>query len=206
MSHFYDNEIAVIVQQMLSNPAVGRKRLREELHRIAQEVAEEFQGKSPLFVPVHKGASRFMADLEQYFPQWFTRYDVEPVRVSSYRNETEPGLLNFDSQHLTAERLRGRQVCIVDDILQTGATLEAVTSYVSEHSIESLRAAILIRKECDQRDPNLHVRFLGFDLPDRFYVGYGMDFANLFRTLNQICVLRGPQKERIKQMLPQTVS
>lgn len=135
-------------------------------------------------VPALSGAMMFCADLVRRLPISMT---IEPVTVSSYPGATtEPRPPTLLSEAPT--NLKGRHVVIVDDILDTGATLSLLRNRINEQAPASLRICVLLRKE-RQRDERIDTDLVGFDIPDVFVIGYGLDYDGRHRNLPDIRIL-----------------
>ncbi|QDU21616.1 hypoxanthine phosphoribosyltransferase [Urbifossiella limnaea] len=162
--------------------------IRERIDRMAAEIGAAYHDGRPVtVVGILTGCLVFMADL-------IRRIDL-PVRVafitaSSYRGEaTTPGKLLIRDELLPD--IRGRHVLLLDDILDTGKTLTRVVAHLLDRGAETVKAGVLLRKVGRQEVP-FDPDFVGFTIPDRFVVGYGLDFNDEHRHLPYIGVLDGP--------------
>ncbi len=152
--------------------------------RLAGEIAGEYRSRNPVLLVILKGSFIFAADLVRRldFP-----LEVEFIRASSYGGGTvTSGRVRVDCTPRTS--LRGRHVLVVEDIVDTGLTTSFVMDYVRRRRPASLRLCALLDKPARRRVP-LPVDYLGFSVPDRFLVGYGLDFDERYRNLPDICVL-----------------
>jgi hypoxanthine phosphoribosyltransferase len=139
----------------------------------------------PLLVAVLKGAFVFMADLTRHLEM---RHEVDFMEVSSYGTGTESSgvvriLLDLE------QNIEGRHVLIVEDIIDSGRTLEYITRNLQTREPASLRVCALLSKP-SRREVDVSVDFVGFEVPDEFVVGYGLDYAEEYRNLPFIGVLK----------------
>ncbi|TVQ61057.1 MAG: hypoxanthine phosphoribosyltransferase [Phycisphaerales bacterium] len=139
-----------------------------------------------VLIPVMLGAIVFAADLIRAMP---LRMSIKPLVASSYAGATtrSSGMVHTGD---IPEGLEGRHVVIVDDILDTGRTLAVIRDRVLEQNPASLRICVLLRK-LKPRDAEVEAHYAGFDIPDEFVVGYGLDYDGLMRNLPDIVVLDG---------------
>jgi len=139
-----------------------------------------------VMIPVLAGSIIFYADLVRRLP---VALATELVSVSSYRGATTESL-GAALVGALPENLAGRHVVIVDDILDSGRTLGLLRSAIAEQQPASLRICVLLRKE-RPRDVAVEVDLVGFDIPDLFVVGYGLDYDGHYRNLPDIRMLDG---------------
>lgn len=167
---------------LLRDDAIKR-RVRELAAQIGTLYENEPSGLT--IVPILSGSIIFLADLIREIPM--PRIRIALVQVSSYRDQTAPGeahtLIN-----LTGD-IRGRHVLVVDDILDSGGTLRRVQALLREHEPASIRTVVLLRKP-SKAPTDVRSDFVGFDIDDLFVVGYGLDYAGLYRNYPHIGVLR----------------
>ena len=161
----------------------------EELHaRIAEmgeTLYEQFQNKNPLFLSVLKGSFVFMADLVRACQ---VKSDVEFIAVSSYQNATvSSGRVQIT--HDLQQDITGREIVIVEDILDSGNTLAFLKSYLMAKGAKSISIVTLLDKP-SRREKAVEADLSGFVVPDEFVVGYGLDYAQLYRNLPYIGVLK----------------
>ncbi|HEY2783542.1 MAG TPA: hypoxanthine phosphoribosyltransferase [Fimbriiglobus sp.] len=169
---------------------IPANRIAERVEELAGEIARTYAGQPVTVLGVLTGSVVFLADL-------IRRIDgtvrIGFLKASSYRGETTtPGTLELDVQLLPD--VAGHHVLILDDILDTGNTIVRVVNYLKGRGAESVRTCMLLRKVGRQVVP-FTPDFVGFEIPDRFVVGYGLDYNDHYRHLPFIGVLPGPVAE-----------
>lgn len=167
------------------------EQIRDGVERLAEEVRAHYGGEPLTVVSVLTGSLVLTADLIRRLEMPLR---VAVVQSRSYRGTaTTPGELSIATDGLPD--LRGRHVLVVDDIFDTGHTLEALADELNRRGPASLRSAVLLRKEGRQQVSSVpdHV---AFTIPDRFVVGYGLDYDDLHRNLPYIAALDDAELER----------
>lgn len=165
-------------------PLLTTEQIQHRLTELAQEIAPVFRDRPLTIVGVLTGSLMFIADLVR-------RLDM-PLRIgliqaSSYRGKTtRPGELHIEPGILAD--VRGRHVLLLDDILDTGQTLGHLVQHLHDQGAVSVKVGVLLRKIGRQVHP-VHIDFIGFDIPDEFVVGYGLDFNDEYRQLPYIAAL-----------------
>jgi hypoxanthine phosphoribosyltransferase len=163
--------------KILINEDTIKKRVAE----IAKLISTEFNGQPITVVGVLTGCLIFLSDLVR---QLNIPVRICFVRASSYRGEaTVPGDLKIDSSMLPD--IQGRNILLVDDILDSGNTLSKLTKYLKEKGCKGIRTAVLLRKIGRQEHP-IEPDYCGFEIPDKFVVGYGLDHNDEYRNLPYI--------------------
>ncbi len=154
------------------------------LDELACEITEDYRGKDVTVVAILNGSFIFMADLLRRVP---IHLQVDCLSVSSYRGTKSTGRVNFRQTQIADTR--GRHILILDDILDSGATLHAIREHLAaESGAVSLKVCVLLRKKIDRPRP-VDADYVGFDIPNEFVVGYGLDFNERYRNLPFIGVL-----------------
>jgi hypoxanthine phosphoribosyltransferase len=139
-----------------------------------------------VLVPILTGSIIFVADLMRHLPQ---KIRIAVIAASSYAGRTKVS----SGEPLVGEipgNLEGKYVLIVDDILDSGRTIQRVREEIAQRRPRSVRVCVLLRKN----RPSAHETpcdYIGFDIPDEFVVGYGLDYAGLYRNLPHVAVLEG---------------
>ncbi|MFO8143120.1 MAG: hypoxanthine phosphoribosyltransferase [Dehalococcoidales bacterium] len=163
-----------------------RSEIAAALEKLSEEIASQYRHRCPLLIGILKGSFVFMADLVRFlnFP-----LEVEFIRVSSYGGGRESSGRVKVVKGLVSP-IRDRDVLVVEDIVDTGITLSFLLDYLRKRKPASLKLCSLIDKP-SRRRVAVDIDFLGFTVPDRFIVGYGIDFDEKFRYLPDICYLEG---------------
>ena len=163
---------------------IGETEIAARVRELAADIERDFAGKDLLVVALLTGTVPFLADL--------IRHIALPMRldfmgVSSYGNNTAPGELVF-TKELRLEAC-DRDVLLVDDILDTGRTLRAVIDKLNALQPRSLKTCVLLEKK-SRRTETIPADYIGFEVPDEFVIGYGLDYAERYRNLPFIGVLK----------------
>ena len=164
---------------------VTEEELKARVEELGKEIGERFQGKKPLFLGVLKGSFIFMADLVRACP---LKSELEFMALSSYQNATESSgrvQINYDLR----QDITGRDIIVVEDILDSGNTLCFLKEYLMTKGAASVTIATLLDKPA-RRAKAITADFIGITVPDEFVVGYGLDYAQKYRNLPYIGVLK----------------
>lgn len=169
------------IERVLIDEAVIQKRLDV----LAEKVTEDFEGKPIVVVALLKGAILFMADLLRRVP---LSMEIECLNVSSYHGGTESsGVVSFLDK--TLPDVKGRSVLVLDDILDTGRTLDAVMKKLKEEGASEVKTCVLLSKDIP-RDMVMEADYTGFVIGDEFVVGYGLDYQGRYRNLPYVGILK----------------
>ncbi len=154
------------------------------LDEIAARITRDYQDLELTVVAVLNGSFMFMGDLLRRIP---LPLRVDCISVASYHGGTEStGRVTFDQ--LTLPDVRGRHVLVLDDILDSGLTLDAIRHKLEGEGTRSIKTCVLLRK-LKKRAADVEAHYVGFDIGDEFVVGYGLDFQEKYRNLPCIGVL-----------------
>jgi hypoxanthine phosphoribosyltransferase len=177
---------AVDLQADVADVLLSEERIRERVIELGRQISQDYAGQRLTLVSVLKGSLPFMADLmrEIHIP---LRIDL--MEVSSYGGaSTESSGLVRILKDLSAS-IAGEQVLLVEDIIDTGLTLNYLLRYLRGKNPASLRICTLLDKPA-RRLVDIPVDYTGFTIPDQFVVGYGLDYGELYRNLRFVGVLR----------------
>jgi len=163
---------------------IGRDEIADAVNRMAAQICADYQTKNPLLVGILKGSFVFIADLVRCldFP-----LEVDFIRLSSYGAATQTSG-KVTVIHELPTPVINRHVLIVEDIVDSGLTTNFLYEYLAAKSPASLRLCSLADKPSRRRVP-INIDYRGFVVPDRFIVGYGIDYKEQFRNLPDICLM-----------------
>jgi hypoxanthine phosphoribosyltransferase len=162
----------------------SRTDIEARVRCLAQQLSEDYRGRVPLLVGVLKGAFVFLADLMRCLT---IPAEVDFVRLASYGDATESrGGVAFTKDLEVS--IEGRDVLVVEDIVDSGQTLKLLLAELERRRPRSLRTCVLLDKKC-RREVDIDVDYVGFAVEDGFVVGFGLDWAEAFRYLPDICIV-----------------
>ncbi|MFK8114361.1 MAG: hypoxanthine phosphoribosyltransferase [Rubripirellula sp.] len=168
---------------------LSESQLREGVEKLAAEIDAHYSDRPLTVIAIMTGSLVLFADLIRRLsmPQ-----RVGVVRASSYRGGTSSGELTVDAEMMID--VTGRDVLLVDDIFDTGKTLDRLSGMMSEFGAESVQTAVLLHK---RREHIVEMRpdFVAFEIPDEFVVGYGLDYLDMYRNLPYLGVLEPEEIE-----------
>ena len=173
------------MRQDIQEVLYTEQQIREKVRVMGQKISEDYKGKELILIGVLKGSVPFMADLlkEITIPCY-----MDFMAVSSYgASTTSSGVVRI-LKDLDFE-IEGKDILIVEDIIDSGITLRYLMEYLKGRKPNSIEIACLLNKQ-ERRKVEIDVKYLGYDVPDYFLVGYGLDFAEKYRNLPYIGILK----------------
>ncbi len=169
------------VEEVLLSSEVLQERVRE----LGRQLSADYAGRDPVLVSVLKGSIVFLADLMRAME---IPLSLDLMEVSSYGSGTETSGQVRILKDLSAS-IEGRDVIVVEDIIDTGLTLNYLLRYLAERNPASLRICCLLDKPA-RRLAEIEIDYTGFTIADRFVIGYGLDYDEHYRNLPYVGVLR----------------
>jgi hypoxanthine phosphoribosyltransferase len=163
---------------------ISEEQLRRRVRQLSKELTSDFRGRDVVMVALLNGTVMFLADLIRRLS---LPLRLDFMGVSSYRQGTRSRELIF-TKELRLD-VQGRDVVLVDDILDTGRTLAAVQERLQRLDPRAIKSCVLLNKAA-RRQEKIEADYIGFNIPDLFVVGYGLDFAERYRNLPFIGVLK----------------
>ncbi len=168
----------------LTNVLFTEDQIQTRLAELAQELDEAYADKNVLLVGVLNGAVMVMADLSRHMR---SHVETDWMAISSYGSGTQSSGVVRILKDLNTD-IHGRHVLVVEDIIDTGLTLSYLISNLLSREPASLEIMTMFRKP-DAADNDVDVKYVGFDIPNEFVVGYGLDFAGKYRNLRDVGTL-----------------
>jgi hypoxanthine phosphoribosyltransferase len=166
---------------------LAAQKIQRRVRELGNQITQDYSGKTPHLIGILKGASIFHSDLVRAIA---LELSFDFIAVGSYgdriKNSGEVRILkDLD------ESLEGRDILLVEDIVDTGLTLHYLLQTLGARKPSSLKTVALLNKP-SRRKIEVPVEYIGFDIPDEFVIGYGLDYAQRYRNLTDICILRNP--------------
>lgn len=171
------NDISEIVLSESDIDAINR--------RLGEEITRDYEGKTPIMVGLLKGSIMFMADLIKHVD---THMEIDFMDVSSYVGTKSTGEVKILKDLSTS--VEGRHILIVEDIVETGTTLNSIIEFLQYRKVASIEIVTLLDKPVEERKLDVNVKYIGTEIPDGFVVGYGLDFDQKYRNLPYIGLLK----------------
>ncbi|MFA7467965.1 MAG: hypoxanthine phosphoribosyltransferase [Desulfotomaculaceae bacterium] len=173
------------MHQGVERVLISREDIAKKVNEMAQAISKEYDGKNLLIVGILKGAMIFMADLVRAIP---INVQFDFMAVSSYGSSSKStGVVRIIKD--LDQNIQGRHILVVEDIVDTGLTLNYLLDILKAREPASVRICALLDKP-SRREANVPVDFNGFSIPDEFVVGYGLDYNEMYRNLPEIYVLK----------------
>ena len=180
------------LQSEFTNPnlevLLSEQRIQDRVKELGSRITQDYAGRNPLLIGVLKGACFFLTDLMRAID---TRVGIEFMAISSYGASTRTSgevriLKDLDVP------VEGRDLIVVEDIVDTGLTLSYLLANLKSRGAASVKLVALLDK-FERREREVEIDYLGFQIPDHFVVGYGLDYAERYRNLPFIAVLKNPE-------------
>jgi hypoxanthine phosphoribosyltransferase len=168
-------------------PLFSGERIQTRITELGAEIARDYAGRNPLLIVVLKGAVVFASDLLRAID---LRLGIEFMAISSYGSSTRTSGEVRIVKDLDVP-IEGRDILVVEDIVDTGLTLTYLLDNLRARGAKSVKLVALLDK-FERREREVEINYLGFKIPDAFVVGYGLDFAERYRNLPYIAVLKDP--------------
>lgn len=163
---------------------ISKDRLKKRVKELAREISKDYEGKNPIIVAILKGSFVFLADLVREIK---IPHEIDFISVASYGSRKKAsGVVRLLKDLNT--NIEGKDVIIVEDIIDSGLTLNYIRNNLLTRNPKSLEVATLLNKK-KTRKVKIPLKYVGFFIPDNFVVGYGLDYDEQYRNLSYIAKL-----------------
>lgn len=165
-------------------PYLTEEKIQERIKELGKEISSEYEGKLPIFIGILNGSFMFMADLIKNVD---INCELDFFKLSSYGDQKiSSGNVKL-LKELNAD-IKERHIIIVEDIVDTGLSISYIEKLINSHNPASLKVATLLMKP-ESLKYDVKIDYIGFEIPDKFVIGYGLDYAQKYRNLRSIYVL-----------------
>lgn len=175
-----------VKEVLLSNEEIVLK-----CKELGKKISEDYEGKNPILVALLKGSVPFMAELMKHIT---CEMQIDFMSVSSYQGTTSTGMVQVKKDVST--NVKGRHILIVEDIIDTGITLDCVQSMFKEREVASLEMVTLLDKPERRKVNTVNPKYVCFTIPNEFVIGFGLDYNELYRNLPYVGVLKSSIYEK----------
>ena len=175
----------VSIEKDIADILIGTEELQAKVTKLGRQISEDYRGRNPLLICLLRGAVVFLSDLIRATD---IPLEMDFIAISSYGASTESsGVVRLVMD--LKSNITGRDVLIVEDIVDTGRTLAYILDNLRTRRPADIKVCALLSKP-SRREVQIEVDYLGFEIPDKFVVGYGLDYAENYRNLPFIGVLK----------------
>ena len=164
---------------------IGKDKLQTRIEELGKEISRDYKDKNPILICILKGAVLFLSDLMKNIS---VPLEIDFLSLSSYGNSTKSSGIVKIRKDIEAD-IFGRHVIVVEDIVDSGLTLEYIMDYLNKHKPLSVKTCTLLDKP-DAHKIAIKIDYVGFEVGNEFVVGYGLDFAEKYRNLPYIGILK----------------
>ena len=185
ITNSYTRSVDIDITKVL----ISREKIAKRVEELAAEISTDLSNTKTdgelVLVPILTGSIIFVADLIRHLPH---KIRIEVATVESYKGQTKKAKHTQIIGSLPRD-VDGKRVLIVDDILDSGETIRLIRSELEKRNPMSINACVLLRKEIPAA-MNTPCEYIGFDIPDVFVVGYGLDYQSYYRNLPDVCTIK----------------
>jgi hypoxanthine phosphoribosyltransferase len=177
--------MSVSIKKDIAEILIGTEELQAKVAELGRQISDDYRGRDPLLICLLRGAVVFLSDLIRAID---IPLEMDFMAISSYGASTESsGVVRLVMD--LKSNITGRDVLIVEDIVDTGRTLTYILDNLQTRRPASIRVCALLSKP-SRREVQVKLDYLGFEIPDKFVIGYGLDYAEVYRNLPFIGVLK----------------
>lgn len=169
---------------VIGKPLLTVEQIQNRVKELAQQISRDYEGKELLTVGILRGAFMFFSDLVKFIQ---VPMNIDFLIASSYVKTETTGEVKIHAD--LREDIRGKDVLLVEDIVDTGFTLKYIRDILLAREPSSLKICVFLDKK-ERRKVDIPLDYVGFEIPDRYVVGYGLDYDNRFRNLPYIAIFK----------------
>lgn len=169
----------------ISEIVLSEEEILDLTKSLGVQITKDYEGKKPILVALLKGSIMFMTDLIKNID---THIEIDFMDVSSYVGTKSSGEVKILKD--LSSSIEGRHIIIVEDIVETGNTLNSIIDFLQYRKAASVEICTLLDKPIEKRALNVNIKYIGTKIPDGFVVGYGLDFNECYRNLPYIGLLK----------------
>lgn len=171
------------MQERIGRVLIGEDDIKRRVRELAEQLSRDYEGKTPILISVLKGGIIFLSDLVRSLT---ILHEIDFMWVSSYRGTESSGVVRILAD--LSINIEGHDVIIVEDIVDTGMTLDYIRHILLARHPKSLRICTLLDKKARRRI-EVPIDYVGFEIPDEFVIGYGLDYGEKLRNLPYVALL-----------------
>lgn len=175
----------VVIGKEVFVPFLEEAKIQERIKQLGAQISQDYKGKTPVFIGVLNGSFIFLSDLIKTVT---VDCEIDFFKLSSYGDEKISSGRVKMLKELNCD-VTGRDIIIVEDIVDSGLSIKFIEDLMEQHKPASMRVCTLLAKPNSLRY-NVKIHYIGFDIPSKFVIGYGLDYAQKYRNLTSIYVLR----------------
>lgn len=164
---------------------IDNKTLKKRIKELAKEIEKDYKGKTPVLLCLLKGSLHFMTELAENIN---IPIQYECLKASSYSNTVSTGKVSVLVNMLNS--VKGKDVIIVEDIVDTGHTMKNIIEILGNEGVQSVEIATMLNKQARREVEGINPKYVGFEIPDYFVIGFGLDYNEYYRNLPYIGVLK----------------
>lgn len=169
---------------IIGKPFLTVEQIQNRVKELAVKISEDYEGKDLLSIGILRGAFMFFSDIVKLIQ---VPMDIDFLIASSYAKTESTGKINVHAD--LRENIEGRHVLLIEDIIDTGLTLKYIRDKLLARNPESLKICVFLDKR-ERRVVDVPLDYVGFEIPNKYVVGYGLDYENKFRNLPYIAIFK----------------
>ncbi len=172
----------------IGTPLITEEQIQRKVKELAQKISNDYAQKDLVVIGILKGSFMFFSDLIRYIK---SPLKIDFLIASSYVKDSSSGEVKI--HYFPREEIQGKDILLVDDIIDTGISLQHIREKILEQNPASLKICVLLDKK-DRRIIEVPIDYIGFSVPNKFIVGYGLDYQEMFRNIPYITVFKKEAK------------